>query len=93
MRKVTITYPADEGESPMNIPVEVTSFLLEAIVLGDLCVTQEEIETLSISTPEFIEPYWDGEETFDIYKVELSGDDMTIQEIENWQTQFSQKLQ
>lgn len=93
MRTITIKFPADPGSSPFHVQQQVQDFLSDAISCGDLELETHQYLTVQVGMPRYTEGYYDLEQTYDMFDVDLTADEATIRVIDIWNQQFNQPLQ
>ena len=94
MKTVTLKFPIQGDMVQSGISIQAHDFLTDAILNEDLNISNEDLIMLEMGTPEYLESHMDDEAgMFFIYGIELSGEDHTIDTIEQWQDQFKQQLQ
>jgi len=70
----------------------VFDFLAACVVDGDLELDETQLKSIRVEKYIFTESYEDEGETYDIFEVELSGDDQAIRNVEIWLDQFDKPL-
>lgn len=93
MRTITIKFPAEPGASPFHVQQQVTDFLNDSVTCGDLELESFQFLAIQVGIPRYVEGYYDLEKTYDMFDVDLTADDATIQVIDTWNDQFKQQLQ
>jgi hypothetical protein len=93
MKSTTIKFPIEQDRDDDNINNRVHDFLVACVVDGDLILDTQGFMSLAIGNHTLTESYEDEDGMFDIFDVEIEGDDFSIDQINQWQDQFKQMLQ
>jgi hypothetical protein len=92
VKTVIVKFPVEKKKSQRDIKSQVYDFLVGAIDLRDLSLQRQDLLQLTFNISGSQEEYDFEGETFDLHDVEITGEDKTIDTIEQWQKGFEQSL-
>lgn len=93
MKLTTIKFPIEHEKVELGrVGNRVFDFLIASVIDGDLELDETDLRTMMVTRYKFESSYEDEGELYDIFDVEIQGEDRAIQNLDTWFEQFDKPL-